>query len=139
MTFCQRVVDVNNAADRWPGWAPCWRHEEFPYLTVTEMVDFAAGVRVAARHCLMLETMSAHVRPAVSVKGAPPATDQDDEHGSAVSSKTSGKPRPSSARSKEVLFPDKMWSELLARGHIAGDERWVIGEDDRGRISILRF
>lgn len=20
---------------RWPGWAPCWRHEEFPYLTGT--------------------------------------------------------------------------------------------------------
>lgn len=21
------------ATTRWPGWAPCWRHEEFPYLT----------------------------------------------------------------------------------------------------------
>ncbi len=54
---------------RWPGWAPCWRHEDFPYLTVTEMVDLAAGVRIAARHCFMLETLSVHVRPKIWVKG----------------------------------------------------------------------
>ncbi|KAK4236906.1 hypothetical protein C8A03DRAFT_35178 [Achaetomium macrosporum] len=128
---------------RWPGWAPCWRHEEFPYLTVTEMVDFAAGVRVTARHCFMLETMSAHVRPAVSIKGTPPATNLDDD-GSVGSSKTNGRrrsssARASSARSKEVLFPDDMWSQLVARGHIAGDERWVIGEDYKGRITVVRF
>ncbi|KAK3310045.1 uncharacterized protein B0T15DRAFT_22221 [Chaetomium strumarium] len=122
-----------------PGCAPCWRHEEFPYLTVTEMVDFAAGVRVAARHCFMLETLSKHVRPEVSVKVTLPATDQHDDDGSAGSSKTSGKRRPSSARSKEVLFHDDMWSELVGKGHIAGEERWMIGEDYKRRITIVRF
>ncbi|AEO70417.1 f4287954-6673-4200-ae0c-b93129e60dc2 [Thermothielavioides terrestris] len=128
---------------RWPGWAPCWRHEDFPYLTVTEMVDVAAGVRVTARHCFMLETLSVHVRPAVSVLGAPPvASDQD--NGGDTGKKTRAKRRLSNekelpVRSKEVFFSDEMWSELVARGHIAGDERWVVGEDEKGRVTLLRF
>lgn len=129
------------ASARWPGWAPCWRHEDFPYLTVTEMVDFAAGVRVTARHCFMLESLSVHVRPAVSVKGAPPADRADD---GVTSSKADSKRRDSngkagSGRYAEAQFPDKMWSELVARGHIAGDERWIVGEDERERITIVRF
>ncbi|KAL2165130.1 hypothetical protein VTH06DRAFT_426 [Thermothelomyces fergusii] len=103
-------------ANRWPGLAPCWRHEDFPYLTVAEMVDFAAGVRVAARRCFMLETLSAHVKPTVTFEAAV-----------------------GPAGSTEVPFPDEMWSELVARGHIAGDERWIVGEDDQGRVTIVRF
>ena len=133
------VVSIESA--RWPGWAPCWRHEDFPYLTVTEMVDFAAGVRVTARHCFMLETLSIHVRPAVSVKDSPLA-DQDDD--GVESRKTGTKRRDSkgkggSGRYAEAHFPDNMWSELVARGHIAGDERWIVGEDEKGRITIVQF
>ncbi|KAK3329000.1 hypothetical protein B0H66DRAFT_507045 [Apodospora peruviana] len=151
---------------RWPGWAPCWRHDDFPYLTVAEMVDFAAGVRVTARHCFMLETLSVHVRPAsISVKGAPPLSlpgsvdDSDDDDDtelfySAISGEQSGstsgfrrrrKRKPLSTagdaagRTEEVHFSDDMWSQLLAKGHIAGDERWIVGEEEGGRVTIVRF
>ncbi|KAL2180416.1 uncharacterized protein P884DRAFT_217588 [Thermothelomyces heterothallicus CBS 202.75] len=126
-------------SNRWPGWAPCWRHEDFPYLTVTEMVDFAAGVRVAARRCFMLETLSAHVKPTVTFEATgPSATDQGNgDAESAARRSSSGGAVP--ARSNEVYFPDHMWSELVAKGHIAGDERWIVGEDEQGRITIVRF
>ncbi len=122
---------------RWPGWAPCWRHENFPYLTVAEMVDFAAGVRVTARHCFMLETLSVHVRPAVAVKTPAEVTvDRDDG--------PSARRRASDAkyvamRSKEINFRHSIWPELVAKGHIAGDERWIVGEDEGGRVTIVRF
>lgn len=29
----ERESAARVATTRWPGWAPCWRHEEFPYLT----------------------------------------------------------------------------------------------------------
>jgi hypothetical protein len=32
-----------------------------------------------------------------------------------------------------------MWKQLLGKGKIAGDERWVVGEDTEGRITIVRF
>ncbi|KAL2023179.1 hypothetical protein VTK56DRAFT_3302 [Thermocarpiscus australiensis] len=122
---------------RWPGWAPCWRHEDFPYLTVTEMVDFAAGVRVTARHCFMMELLSVHVRPAVAVKASAPPPADGDSGGSKRRRSSSGKA--GSGRAQEAHFADGMWEELLGRGHIAGDERWIVGEDERGRITIVRF
>jgi hypothetical protein len=121
---------------RWPGWAPCWRHEEFPYLTVAEMVDFAAGVRITARRCFMLETVSVHMRPVVAVKGATPVTEGQDGGGTR---RRSSNAKAVSTRSNQVYFPDEMWSELVGKGHIAGDERWVVGEDEKGRITVVRF
>ncbi|KAK3695009.1 hypothetical protein B0T22DRAFT_89723 [Podospora appendiculata] len=125
-------------SSRCPGWAPCWRHEDFPYLTVTEMVDFAAGVRVTARHCFLLETLSVHIRPAISVKGAgiPPLEDCDsDDHSLESHDLGTG----SAGRCDEAQFSDSTWSQLLGKGHIDGDERWIVGEDDKGRVTILRF
>lgn len=29
----EREAAARVSTTRWPGWAPCWRHEEFPYLT----------------------------------------------------------------------------------------------------------
>ncbi|GAB1310459.1 hypothetical protein MFIFM68171_00669 [Madurella fahalii] len=134
------VLEAGSA--RWPGLAPCWRHEDFPYLTVTEMVDFAAGVRVTARHCFMLEAMSVHIRPAVSVEGTTAPSDQGNgveaSKTRATRRRRSGG-RAESARCKEVHFPDDMWSELMGKGHIAGDERWIVGEDDEGRVTVVRF
>lgn len=125
---------------RWPGWAPCWRHEDFPYLTVTEMVDFAAGVRVTARHCFMLESLSVHVRPTVAVKAtAAPTTADQNDGGAESAARRSSNAKEVAARSKEVYFPDEMWSELVAKGHIAGDERWIVGEDEKGRVTVVRF
>lgn len=179
-------------AGRWPGWAPCWRHEEFPYLTVGEAVDFRAGLRVAARHCFMLETLSVHVRPSLSVRGilggarvgggdtssssssasssllppprsSPASLDGGGGRGGearSVDGRVSGKLKvmgksngagrggrkvgrkgeeDGASGSEEVQFPDEMWDELLGRGCIYGDERWLVGEDREGRVTIVRF
>lgn len=178
---------------RWPGWAPCWRHEDFPYLSVGEVVDFRAGVRVTARHCFMLETLSVHVRPSISVVELGGGVDGDgggqDEGGSSSDGGGGGgagdasavarmarlerKLRAGMARRKlqtrrvrlgggdgggeaagggrdedeaegggaheEVQFADDMWERLLGKGCISGDERWLIGEDGKGTLSVVRF
>lgn len=216
-TLAQELAAAASAAGgRWPGWAPCWRHEEFPYLTVGEMVDFRAGVRVTARHCFMLETLSVHVRPSLAVRGLLLGGARDGDGGdgrergnvSSSSSSSSTSPSLSSLGSgmglrrggglrqrpegtlvgesdggidarvgdrlkaggrstgaggaeggakegrrrdraeeeeeeeggdEEVQFPDEMWDEVVGKGFICGDERWLIGEDKRGRITIVRF
>lgn len=77
MSFCPRsgsLAELNSDVPAgiytraWPGYAPCWRHEEFPYLTMSEMVDAAAGVRIVARQCFMVEALSVFVLPRISVK-----------------------------------------------------------------------
>lgn len=170
---------------RWPGWAPCWRHEDFPYLSVGEVVDFRAGVRVTARHCFMLETLSVHVRPSISVVELGVGGDDEvgqDEGGSSSDggaadasavarvARLERKLRAGMARRKlrkrrvrlgggdgaeatdrgrdddggegpheEVQFADDMWERLLGKGCISGDERWLIGEDGKGTLSVVRF
>lgn len=81
MNFCWRGprvsfsgFDGDNGVERdeketWPGRASCWRHDDFPYLTVSEVFDAASGVRISARQCFMLETLSVHVRPKLRVTG----------------------------------------------------------------------
>ncbi|KAK3395615.1 hypothetical protein B0T20DRAFT_419344 [Sordaria brevicollis] len=137
---------------RFPGLAPCWRHEDFPYLTVAEMVDFAAGVRITARHCFMLETVSVCVRNArVCVKPAPrrPVVSGEVGHHSRVPNEGGSEKKGKKGKrengekggeGEEVQFPDNMWSQLVGRrGYLAGDERWVLGEDEEGRVTVVRF
>lgn len=180
-TLAQEIQAAARAPTaRWPGWAPCWRHEEFPYLTVSEAVDFQAGVRVAARHCFMLETLSVHVRPSLSVRGvvgggvegscsssgsssstrsssstsgeraAGAQVDGDDngvDRAGRKGSRRTGQKKLKKKRKEEdteggggeVQFPDEMWDELLGRGYICGDERWLVGEDRQGRVTVVRF
>ncbi|KAJ3518277.1 hypothetical protein NM208_g14574 [Fusarium decemcellulare] len=40
---------------------------------------------------------------------------------------------------QEEFFQERIWEEMMARGHISGDERWVVGEDSEGDITVLRF
>lgn len=245
---------------RWPGQAPCWRHEDFPYLTVSEMHDRAAGVRIAARHCFMLEVLSVHIKPTLrcrvewtglgeaasintttttnnntsssktnarqstsssssssSGSTTPSTTPEPTSTNSASSPRTSPtspraedrkstpntlrqiqrrggvggtatlpptRPRPvpdteeaAATRAREAVlarsqlnnnnnsttsasdtsntrrrtansggkeveeshFSDELWTELLGRGYICGDERWVVGEDEAGDITVMRF
>lgn len=194
-TFAHEIHTALHAPPaRWPGWAPCWRHEEFPYLTVSEMVDFQAGVRVTARHCFMLETLSVHARPSLSVRGlsvvsaasssssspsppsSPPSASSSSAAAAAVASLVQEnnvglEPRVQSVNKRlngklkagnsgemeggggqgtdegedeasgngEVHFADEMWDKLLGKGYICGDERWLIGEDREGNITIARF
>lgn len=168
--FAQEIRAALHASPtRWPGWAPCWRHEEFPYLTVSEMVDFKAGVRVTARHCFMLETLSVHARPSLSVRGpgvvvsaassvesASMVEENDGGATQSVNTQLNGKLKAVKSDKKrkersvkgdetemggddEVQFADEMWDRLLGKGYICGDERWLIGEDRNGSITIVRF
>ncbi|KAK1773284.1 hypothetical protein QBC45DRAFT_364145 [Copromyces sp. CBS 386.78] len=133
---------------RFPGLAPCWRHEDFPYLTVAQMVDFAAGVRITARHCFMLETVSVCVRntciaikpgPAVTSR-RPLASGEEGHHSRRPPTPSSEDGKKETGRSEEVQFADDMWNQLVGRkGYLAGDERWVLGEDEEGRVTIVRF
>ncbi|KAI0966965.1 hypothetical protein F4678DRAFT_447836 [Xylaria arbuscula] len=125
MSFCPRAGSAARLDDdsdkhmgyidgKWPGWAPCWRHEEFPYLTVSDVVDSRAGVRIVARQCFVMEALSSFVLPKISLRA-----ESDYRH--------------------EARFEDDMWKQLLEKGKIMGDERWVVGEDHEGRINIVRF
>lgn len=178
-TLEMRAAALHAPPVRWAGWAPCWRHEEFPYLTVSEMVDFKAGVRVTARHCFMLETLSVHARPSLSVRGlgvvsrapSPASTassmgEEENDAGLAPreqsintrlnrklkAGRDNGKKQRAgeerSARTAaaseaggdgEVQFADELWDRLLGKGYICGDERWLIGEDREGSITVVRF
>lgn len=150
-TFAQEIHSAVHAyTARWPGWAPCWRHEDFPYLTTSEMVDFKAGVRIVARNCFMLETLSLHTRPSLSVRGpsasSPPSKTGElaGDCGKNLTAGTVGTEEWEPAGSggdEEVHFADEMWEQLLGAGYICGDERWLIGESDEmgGGITIVRF
>lgn len=105
LSFCERASETRS-----PRYAPCWRHEEFPYLTITEAMDTAAGVRFCARHCFMLETISISVKPKIHLLSPNYETSKDD-----------------------------LWSQLLGVGKICGDERWLIGENLEQEIVILHF
>ncbi|KAI4869350.1 hypothetical protein F4820DRAFT_407157 [Hypoxylon rubiginosum] len=123
----------SGAGTTWPGRAPCWRHEEFPYLTVSDAVDTGAGVRVVARQCFMVEALSSFVLPKISVEEK---EDSDEDGGGEGDEERDVEEE---QQQSEVRFADDMWWELLAKGRIAGDERWVVGEDRDGRVTIVRF
>ncbi|TVY13312.1 hypothetical protein LARI1_G007407 [Lachnellula arida] len=106
LSFCERASDT-----RAPNIAPCWRHEEFPYLTITEAMDVEAGVTFSARHCFMLETISINVKPRVQMTGP----------------------------GYGISLRDDLWQQLLAKGTIRGDERWLVGENTNDEVVILHF
>jgi hypothetical protein len=85
--------------------------QEFPYLTITEAFDEEAGVKFSARHCFMLETISINVKPKVKM----------------------------TVPGFEISLMDDLWSQLLGKGKICGDERWLIGENLNQEVVILRF
>ncbi|GKT42102.1 uncharacterized protein ColSpa_02283 [Colletotrichum spaethianum] len=140
-SFCPaaRSRPCSTAETTWPGKAPCWRHEEFPYLTVAEFVDAGAGVRVCGRRCFTMETVS------VSVNGShgrghqgDGETSRDTTGAGAVSADKPDAAAETAVR-KEVQFEDDMWKTLMKGAALAGDERWVIGEDATGDVSVVRF
>ena len=169
MNFCrrrlsptpQRGLDADTTRTL-PGRAPCWRHDDFPYLTVVEVFDVAAGVRFSPRQCFMLETLSVHMRPKLSVRGIDsPSASLGDDAGTIISDSSSdvsmddvppagnGGPAQSKRRKGgtrtngpdgvEVQFADGIWTELLGKGYMCGDERWLIGEDTHSHITIVHF
>ena len=39
----------------------------------------------------------------------------------------------------DVALMDDMWPQLLNKGKICGDERWLVGENSSHEVVILRF
>ncbi|KAG9253275.1 uncharacterized protein F5Z01DRAFT_160791 [Emericellopsis atlantica] len=132
LTFCRRGLSTQQDTsrdmmhDEWPGYSACWRHDDFPYLTVAEVFDRKAGVRITARHCFMLETLSVHVRPKLRLNGVTSEGSGCDPDGEGITQ-------------DEVQFPDEWWDRLLGKGYIAGDERCVVGENAQGNITAIIF
>lgn len=75
------------------------------------MVDFGAGVVFSARHCFMLEAISLEITPKLDMS--------EPEHA--------------------ISLRDDLWPQLLGKGKICGDERFVIGENANQEIIILFF
>ncbi|KAI2635214.1 hypothetical protein GGS21DRAFT_490427 [Xylaria nigripes] len=121
-SFHKGTSDHTIKAPTWPGWAACWRHENLPNTTVSEVVDTAAGVRIAARQLFDENELTSFVR---SVDGA------------ASEAKTETK---TGKEDEEEYFAEDLWWKLLGKGRITGDERWVVGEDRWGEsIVVVRF
>ncbi|EEY18499.1 F-box domain-containing protein [Verticillium alfalfae VaMs.102] len=122
---CRGAAFAMEEEDAWPGWAPCWRHEDFPYLTVAQVVDRAAGVRFSARQCFTMDVVSVNRDPeqgtaSAALEGAKGADDDG-------------------ALQREVRFADGTWAQIMAKGQIMGDERWLIGETAGRILTILYF
>ncbi|KAM0424695.1 hypothetical protein ACHAPT_010003 [Fusarium lateritium] len=104
----------------------CWRHENFPYVTVSQAFDTAAGVRFQACQLFRHHDITVSFPP-----GAYPHHTDGWE--------------PSSADVHPLMinqvsfFGRYLWDWLMAKGQIYGDERWLVGEDLQGQITILRF
>jgi hypothetical protein len=85
--------------------------QEFPYLTIAEARDDYAGVVFSARHCFMLETISINLKPKVHMTGP----------------------------GYEISLRDDLWQQLLAKGKICGDERWLVGQNFNQDVVIVHF
>jgi hypothetical protein len=83
--------------------------QEYPYLTVDEVVDSDAGVSFSARQCFMLEAIQISLQP------------QPD------------------GEVYDVNLQDDLWQQLLAKGKIYGEERWLIGENNRKEVVVMYF
>lgn len=154
-------------SETWPGRAPCWRHIEFPYLTMSEVLDIPAGIRIVARNCFMLAVISSFPMDKIYIQGVNKegpihrkrrrkrnikSLSQGSRHSSSSSSSNSPFSHQrdqladvmQSQGREEVLQTDvpfgvKMWPQIMCRGSIFGDERWLIGETPRGDVLILVF
>ncbi|KAL7923983.1 hypothetical protein ACQKWADRAFT_288454 [Trichoderma austrokoningii] len=140
-------------AETWPGRAPCWRHVDFPYLTMSEVLDVPAGIRVVARNCFMLAIISTFPLDKIYIQGV----NKDGSIQRAKKARPSGSgshsipflnhsaqlavARQSQGRKedREIPFGTKMWPQIMSRGSIFGDERWLLGETPLGDVLILVF
>ncbi|CAH0049639.1 unnamed protein product [Clonostachys solani] len=136
----------------WPGRAPCWRHRLYPWLTLSEVLDADAGIRIAARHSLY-NHREPELQPVLFVQGVdashfrdietPGSSALDEKNGDTedVNQKvndTLGKKR-DGRDGYEVQFSPYYWGRLMTKGTIYGDERWLMGEGENGTITILQF
>ncbi|KAK2593909.1 hypothetical protein QQS21_008371 [Conoideocrella luteorostrata] len=157
------LIQTSIEMETWPGRAPCWRHDDFPFLTLSAVYDAEAGVRFSARRCFMMELLSVHTKPQLCVKGVDVALvdDSSSSSGGSSSEREPGQPshrtlpRPlDSAKTKrrrrrtrslggpygkELHFKDSLWDDMMGKGYMCGDERWLVWENRNGDVTILSF
>lgn len=183
----------------WPGRCPCWRHDDFPYLTVSAVHDVGAGVWFSARHC---DALSKNIAARLSIHGVARPTrnrrldwpqkttaisgsqwsrsssgndessgsnaggsiklsdnigntrrrmsrllskrrhedDDEDDYETAFEGKEEdGKDGFQESEHPGIQFADDTWARMLAADYICGEERWLMGQDIDGNITIMYF
>lgn len=124
------------AGRRWPGGAPCWRHQKWPWIADADIVDAAAGVRISAytiyKGSMGVDTIDHDVF--VALRNT--LLKDDGDHPNDMAAKWMRHNEPSSVWDK---FSHNFWTQLMGKGFISGDERWVIGQDSEGHIAIMTF
>ncbi|KAL1880531.1 hypothetical protein VTK73DRAFT_5731 [Phialemonium thermophilum] len=141
-----------------PSMPPCWRHEEFPYVTVAEMLDLAARVRISARVSPFMRLFRTSSSSKLQIQGppAPPSghlgidgtgidafgnnSRSSLDVGVSASSADGSEHGDDDSEGSEILGPwdrdmaveslpyDVYWDLLMGSQTIAGDERWAIGQ-----------
>ncbi|RSM13037.1 hypothetical protein BHE90_011452 [Fusarium euwallaceae] len=112
--------------DSCSGRPQCWRHENFPYINVSQAHDTAAGVRFKAQQFFEYKDIVVSFPPGVYPHHS------DEPWAYRLRERVLGNERVSSFRG--ISF-----DMLMAKGCIYGDERWLVGEDYHGHITLLRF
>lgn len=103
----------------------CWRHESFPYVTVSQAHDTAAGVRFKALQFFRRQDITVSFPPGIY----PHHTDKWE--GNLLREHPLG--------NEQLSFFLGRFDSLTAKGRIYGDERWLVGEDTDGHINVLWF
>lgn len=103
----------------------CWRHESFPYVTVSQAHDAAAGVRFKAIQFFRRQDITVSFPPGIY----PHQTDKWEEQ----------LLRKHPLGNEQLSFFLGTFDSLTAKGCIYGDERWLVGEDTDGYINVLQF
>ncbi|UNI14833.1 hypothetical protein JDV02_001424 [Purpureocillium takamizusanense] len=110
-----------------PGRPPCWRHDQFPNINIAQAFDAAAGVRIIAQTDIITAAHSSLSRPVLrvesDVEAAYTAAGSNDDRDEC----------------EAWRFGPNMWSKLMGRQVIFGDERWIVGEGPNGTLTICIF
>lgn len=130
-----------------PSFGPCWRHESTPYFGLSAVTDYGAGVRWIARDAGRFAGMFVgcdSVLPpkvvTVNISGRRRPT--DDRPGIPRDDLSSFQPLPKNGniREDEVEVECPGFADnMLGRSTLAGDERWLIGQDLEHRVMLVRF
>lgn len=130
-----------------PGNAPCWRHDLHPYLTAAAATDYGAGVRFVARDGYYWLRDGVRDVITVDISGSDSYDHRDkepvgleDEEGSVVDlSWERGLPPREMPGGEVEIGVDDLWGNMMGRMTLAGDERFVIGQDGGCNVTLVRF
>jgi len=135
MNLCSNIT-INRDLQK----VPCWRHEEFPSLTLAEAWDEGAGVRFRATRCFLFASLNVFVAPRLVVRIREQKAVCKRRNAFCEGSLSEEWKRKMWERLGFVeVRMDGMWNELLGSGKIEGDERWIVGDDEKGKIVVCRF